>query len=89
MKLRYGDPPNPDECKDLGDMLVPKTLEMSLDAEVQQREIGIMHLFGADLTPWSRARIAVRKLEQKRGKHKARVKDLGTVVVGPEGWEVL
>lgn len=88
VKLKYGDPPNEKDCTDNGELVVPSTLEISLDAETQQREIGIMDLFGTKLSPWSRARFAVRKLEQKGGNQKVRVKGLGTVIVGHEGWEV-
>lgn len=88
--LRYGDPPSPDECKDEGQLKVPTTLEMSLDAETQQREVHIMELFGAKLPKWTQARFAVRHLEKKGSlPAKVQVPSLGTVVVGKSGWEVL
>lgn len=88
--LRYGDPPSPEECRDEGELKVPVTLEMSLDAQVQQRELHLMELIGTQLPPWSQARFAVRHLE-KQGNLPAKVNvpKLGTVVVGKEGWGVL
>lgn len=86
--LRYGSPPSLEECSDSGELKVPKTLEMSLDPEGQQREIGILGLMGTPLTDWARARYAVRMLEKKGGKQQARIPGLGTIRVGPEGWEV-
>lgn len=87
--LRYGDPPSPDDCKSNQEVPVPKTLELNLDPEGQQREIGISDLIGTPLTKWARARYAVRMLEKKGENQKMNVKGLGLVVVGPEGWAVL
>ena len=86
--LRYGRPPEIEACADNGELNVPKTLEMSLDPEGQQREIGILSLIGTPLTDWARARYAVRMLEKKGGMQKARIPGLGVIRVGPEGWEV-
>lgn len=87
--LRYGDPPAAESCKDSGELTVPETLEMNLDPEGQQREISILPLIGTPLSDWSRVRYAVRLLEKKGGNQKARIPGLGTLVVGPKGWEVI
>lgn len=89
MKLRYGDPPSERECKDAGVMNVPKTLEISLDPEGQQREVSILPLVGTPLPLWARVRYAVRTLEKKGGNQKVTLTGIGTLVVGAEGWEVL
>jgi len=70
-------------------MNAPKTLEHALDAEMQQREIGILHLMGTKLPAWSRARYVVRELEKLGGNKMVQVDGLGTVVVGKKGWVVL
>lgn len=87
--LRYGDPPTPEECASNPESTVPATLELNLDPEGQQREIGISDLIGTPLTKWARARYAVRMLEKKGGNQKMKIKGLGLLVVGPEGWAVL
>lgn len=91
MKLRYGDPPEPDECKDYGSLPVPETFGLSLDPEIQNREAGVMSLIEKNrkLTPWARARYAVRHVENKGAPGKVSVKGLGTVLVGKEGWIVV
>lgn len=91
MELRYGDPPSSEECKDYGTYPVPETLGVSLDPEVQQREMGILSLIEKNpkLTPWTRARYAVRHVESKGVPGKVSVKGLGVVLVGKEGWTVV
>lgn len=90
-KLRYGDPPKEADCKNSGELRPPKTLELNLDPEGQQRETGLMNLIeqGVSLTPWAQVRYAVRTLEKKGGNQKATIPGIGTLVVGAEGWEVL
>lgn len=91
MKLRYGDPPAKDQCKNNGELRPPTTLELNMDHEGQQRESGLVDLIesGVELTPWARVRYAVRTLEKKGGNQMATIPGLGTLVVGKEGWEVL
>lgn len=91
MKLEYGDAPEVSECKDYGTIPVPTTLELSLDPEVQQREMGLLDLIEKHpkLTPWTRARYAVRHVESKGVPGKVTVKGLGVVIVGKEGWRVV
>lgn len=91
MNLNYGDPPSEGDCRDYGVLPVPETLGISLDAEVQQREMGVMSLIEKNpkLTPWTRARYAVRHVEKKGAPGKVFVKGLGTVLVGKEGWTVV
>lgn len=88
VELRYGDPPERDKCKDYGTLNVPDTLELSLDAEVQQAEIGIIDLVGSRLPPWARARYVVRHLTAKGLPGRVKVQGLGEVLVGEEGWVV-
>lgn len=89
VELRYGDPPPESDCTDYGSLTVPRTLELEVsDIELQQRELSLSDLFGSKLTPWARARYAVRRVEKKGVPGKVRVDGLGTVIVGKEGWVV-
>lgn len=68
---------------------MPLKLTMPSTPELQQREASTLDLVGEPLPRWARARIAVKNLEKRGGNVKATVTELGTVVVGKEGWEVI
>lgn len=87
--LSYGDPPAYEDCKDLGTMIAPETFELSLDVEIQQRETGLIPLFGTPLPPMARARLVLDKLKGKPGNVRVQVKGLGTLLRGQDGWCVI
>lgn len=79
---RFGSPPDPDDCTDLGNL--PMGLNTPHDAPE--------NLAGKPIPDSARIREAVWLMQRKPGPHKARVKlraGQATIVVGPGGWEVL
>lgn len=90
MKLKYGDPPERGECKDVGEVNVPTLFDTPMDSVLQMNELGVAPLWGSILPDRAIARHAVALLTNKYGKASvvARVKSLGTIRVGENGWAV-
>lgn len=84
--LRSGEPPRPEDCIDLGKFDAPTMLTNS-DPEMGGN-YDMYESYGTRLPKWAITRYTMRALREQPKPYRVRVKGLGEVFVGEEGWRV-
>lgn len=91
LPIRYGEPPSEKDCVEVGTVQVPTTFSNEPGTEGGGLgEIGFRGIYGSPIPP-HRVALKAIAIAKTRGELPMSIKvpDLGTILVGTDGWEVI
>lgn len=87
MKLRYGDPPAPEDCVELGSIVAVDV--MRNDDPRYGGDMSAYNMYGLRLTPWAMVRSTMSLFKEAPMPYVVDVTNLGRLFVGDDGWELV